>query len=166
MRRSRTARILELGAVLLLAGGIALVGISSLPVVARELGVSKTRVVQREFAKSAPVGQTGVDAVHDFEKGISRSVTRIEEPTELLDSRGKPREFEPSRPAEATRIVFSSRDVPLHEAPSKKSKQVGMAKSGAPLVVQQQESGWVLVVHLTEDGLEVGWIQAQEVSLP
>lgn len=158
-RRSRAARMLELGAALLVIAGFALVGVSALPVVARELGVSKTRVVQREFARSAPVGQAGVDAVHDFERGVVRDVSRSVTRQGELD-------VEPARPPETTRIVFSSRDVPLYEGPSKKSRQVGLARSGAPLVVQQQEGGWVLVVHLTEDGLEVGWIPAQEVSLP
>jgi len=154
-RRAAGVRAFELGAIALAIGGVALVGAAAVPAALRDLGVTRVRVVQRDYAKSAPVGRVGVDAVHDFEKGIGNSIDKLE--------REEARDDQPARGAR--RIVFVDHDIPLHQSPTSRSPQVGMATSGDPLVVQTEEAGWVLVARVTEDGLETGWIPGTEVSL-
>ncbi|HTJ82378.1 MAG TPA: hypothetical protein VL400_11710 [Polyangiaceae bacterium] len=154
--RLRATRALELGAVTLVVAGLALVGTAAVPAALRDLGVTRVRVVQRDYAKSAPVGRVGVDAVNDFEKGIGKSVEKLERQEEERDV---------VPPSEARRIVLVDHDIPLHQSPNSRSPQVGLARSGDPIVVQTEEAGWLLVAHVTEDGLETGWIPGPEVSL-
>ncbi len=154
--RPRTTRALELGAGALVIAGISLVLAAAAPAALRHLGVTRARVVERDFAHTAPVGRAGIDAVHDFEKGIGKSVDKLERQEEE-------REIVPS--PDSARIVFSDHDIPLRQSPSSKSQQVGFARRGDPLVVQTEEAGWVLVAHITEDGLEAGWVPGPDVSM-
>jgi hypothetical protein len=151
------ARLMQVGAFALLAASVGVVCASAAPAVARELGITEVRVVQRDFVRAAPAGQAGVDAVRDFEKGIGRSVAQLD----VMEEANVP------PPAESARLGFSQRDIALRASPSQRAREIGAAKKGEALVVLRQERGWALVVHPTEgDGIEVGWVPERDVQVP
>ncbi len=163
----RGARAAQLGAWLLLCASAGVVGVTAAPAVAREMGVTEVRVVTRDFARAAPAGQAGVDAVRDFEKGIGRSVAELESDDDALDYHADPRGLSP-QPAGSAKLAISSRDLVLRELPKKSAREAGTVRKGEALVVLRRERGWVLVVHQAErgDGIEVGWVPERDVGMP
>ncbi len=162
--RQRASRAFQLGAFALLAAAGGLVVASSAPAVAREMGVTDVRVVTRDFARSAPAGQAGVDAVRDFEKGIGRSVAELELDDEDEDW-GRKRAM-PTGEGGA-QIAVALRDVALREDPKRSSPELSSVKKGQALVVLRQERDWVMVVRKANgEGIEVGWVPERDVTIP
>ncbi len=138
-----------------------LVTASAVPAVAREIGVTEVRVVTRDFSRSSPAGQVGVDAVRDFEKGIGRSVAELEEdaddPGSALEEHAKGR----------AKVVVAARDVVLREDAKRSATVVGSVKRGESLVLLRVERDWMMVVQQTDDGgLDVGWVPERDVVVP
>ena len=161
--RVRSSRPFQLASGALLLGAVGLVTASAVPAVAQELGVTEVRVVTRDYVRSAPAGQAGVDAVRDFEKGIGRSVAELEmdddddrSPSAALDDRAAGR----------AKIAVAAKDVSLRDDPARSAPVVGSAKRGQALVVLREERGWVMVVQQTEHGLDVGWVAERDVVIP
>jgi hypothetical protein len=156
----RGARAFQLGAFALLAAAGGLVMASSAPAIAREMGVTDVRVVSRDFARSAPAGQAGVDAVRDFEKGIGRSVAE-------LDLEDDDTVIRPSPRGDRAQLGEATRDVVLRESPKKSAPEIGTAKKGQALVVLRRERDWVQVVHPADRrGLGVGWVPERDIEMP
>lgn len=161
--RDRGSRALQLGSIAVLFAAMGLVTASAVPAVAREIGVTEVRVVTRDFSRSSPAGQVGVDAVRDFEKGIGRSVAELEEdadgddPGSALEDHAKGR----------AKVVVAARDVVLREDAKRSATVVGSVKRGESLVLLRVERDWMMVVQQTEDGgLDVGWVPERDVVVP
>lgn len=158
--RHRTSRALQLGAFAMLAAAAGLVGASTAPAIAREMGVTDVRVVSRDFARSAPAGQAGVDAVRDFEKGIGRSVAELDFEDDDSPVRPVPR-------GDRAQLGIVARDVPLRELPKRSAPEIGTARKGQALMVLREERGWVQVVHPADrKGLGVGWVPERDIEMP
>jgi hypothetical protein len=161
--RAKSSRPYQLGSVALLLAAFGLVIASAVPAVARELGVTEVRVVTRDYVRSAPAGQAGVDAVRDFEKGIGRSVAELE----MADEDDPPPSAALDNYAEGrAKIAVAARDLSLRDDPSRSAPVVGSAKRGQALVVLREDRGWVMVVQQTEHGLDVGWVAERDVVIP
>lgn len=156
----RGSRGFQLAAFALLAASGGLVVASTAPAIAREMGVTDVRVVSRDFARSAPAGQAGVDAVRDFEKGIGRSVAE-------LDLEDDDNVIRSPRGGDRAQLGVAARDVVLREDRKKSAPEIGVAKKGQPLVVLRKERGWVQVVHPADSrGLGVGWVPERDIEMP
>lgn len=156
----RGSRGFQLAAFALLAASGGLVMASTAPAIAREMGVTDVRVVSRDFARSAPAGQAGVDAVRDFEKGIGRSVAE-------LDLEDDDNVIRSPRGGDRAQLGVVAHDVALREGPKKSAPEVGLAKKGQALVVLRKERGWVQVVHPADSrGLGVGWVPERDIEMP
>jgi len=160
--RARSSRPFQLASLALLLGALGLVVSSAVPAVARELGVTEVRVVTRDYVRTAPAGQAGVDAVRDFEKGIGRSVAELEEDDDPRSPSGALDDHAAGR----AKIAVAARDLSLRDQPSRAAPVVGAAKRGQALVVLREERGWVMVVQQTDDGLDVGWVAERDVVIP
>lgn len=158
--RERGARALQVGTIVVLLAAAALVTASAVPAIAREIGVTEVRVVTRDFARSSPASQVGVDAVHDFEKGIGRSVAELDDD---VDDSGADRALDDHAKGRA-KVAIAARELVLREDPKRSAPVVGSASRGEALVVLREERGWMMVVQQTEDGgLEVGWVPERDV---
>jgi hypothetical protein len=158
--KKRGARAFQLGAFALLCAAGGLVMASTAPAIAREMGVTDVRVVSRDFARTTPAGQAGVDAVRDFEKGIGRSVAELDLDDDETFIRPSPR-------GDRAQLGLVTRDVVLREGPRKSAPEIGTAKKGQPLVVLREQRGWVQVVHPADKkGLSVGWVPERDIEMP
>lgn len=146
--------LMTLGAWTAILASIALVLGSAVPAIAREMGLTEVRVVRREFQRSTPVGQTGADAVRDFEKDIGKSIERLErDGREDDDDRG------------GYKISFLPRDARLRKSPSAHAGTSAMLRAGTPIIIIRRDREWALVQPIEdEDAVVMGWVEARDLD--
>lgn len=149
-----TTALFTVGAWGLLAGVIALVGTSAAPAIAREMGLTEISVVRRDFQRSAPAGQAGVEAVRDFERDIGGSIDRLERGGPSLEA------------DEEMKLIFTKKPIQMKKSPSARSV-VAMVPAGTALVIVQRDGNWLQVVHQAHDeSLQTGWVELRDLELP
>lgn len=149
--------LLTLGAWALVIAAVVLVGTSFAPAAARELGLTEMRVVRREFQRSAPQGQAGVDAVRDFERDIGRSVDRLE--------RAIPDDAD--EPLERSLTVTVKKALVLRKSPSARSPVGASVPALSEISVLSAEGSWLQVRYQAPDkSIHFGWIELSELELP
>lgn len=133
-----------------------LVALSALPAIARGMGVSRVRVVQRESPHARPIGRTGSDAVRDFEKDIGKSVEKHE--------RDGAFEFAPATD-DKLELLKIEHEVVLRSSPQKSATPLGTVQRGALVLVVKREGSWIQVLReLSEDSYEMGWIEERDLA--
>lgn len=136
-------------------GTLCLVVLSALPAIARQSGVTRVRVVQRESPHSAPLGRVGSDAVRDFEKDIGKSVERHER---------APGGFE-FAPDDKLDVAKLDRDIVLRVSPLRGATPLGTVKRGTLVIVTRREGGWAQVMYeISEDSFEMGWVEERDLA--
>lgn len=146
--------LMTIGAWVAILASFALVVGSALPAVAREMGLTEVRVVRREFQRSTPVGQTGADAVRDFEKDIGKSIERLErDGRDDDDDRG------------GYKITFLPKDARLRKTPSAQAGTTAMLRAGTPIIVIRRDREWALVQPIEdEDAVVMGWVDVRDLE--
>lgn len=136
-------------------GTICLVVMSALPAIARGMGVTRVRVVQRESPHSAPIGRTGSDAVLDFEKDIGKSIERREKASSGF-------EFAPDDKLDVAKL---ERDIVLRVSPLRGATPLGTVKRGTLVIVTRREGGWAQIMYeISEDSFEMGWVEERDLA--
>lgn len=155
-RTQATSALFTLGAWGLIIAAFVIIGTSAGPTIAREMGFTEVRMVRRDFERTAPVGQAGIDAVHDFERDIGRSIDRLERNSGDLDTEGG-----------ELRIVSAKRNLQLRRTPGPRGQPGASVTAGTPLIVVRREGLWIDVLYQTADGeLETGWVELRDLELP
>lgn len=155
-RAQATSALFMVGAWGLLVAAFVIVGTSAGPTIAREMGFTEIRMVRRDFQRTAPVGQAGVDAVHDFERDIGQSIERLERNGADLDSEGG-----------ELKVVYAKRNIQLRTSPGPRGQPGASVTAGTPLIVVRREGLWIDVLYQTaDDELETGWVQLRDLELP
>lgn len=136
-------------------GTICLVVMSALPAIARGMGVTRVRVVQRESPHSAPIGRTGSDAVRDFEKDIGKSIEKHEKAPPGF-------EFAPDDKLDVAKL---ERDIVLRVSPLRGATPLGTVKRGTLVIVTRREGGWAQIMYeISEDSFEMGWVEERDLA--
>ncbi len=149
--------LFTVGAWGLIAAALVLVGTSFAPALARELGLTEMRVVTRDFQRTSPKGQAGVDAVRDFERDIGRSVDRLE--------RSLPDDAD--EPVERILTVTVKKPLLLRKSPSAKSPSGISVPAFSEIGVLTAEGSWLQVKYQAPDkSIHFGWIELSELELP
>ncbi len=155
-RTQATSALFVLGAWGLVVAAFVIIGTSAGPTIAREMGFTEIRMVRRDFERTAPVGQAGVDAVHDFERDIGRSIDRLERTAGGHDSEGG-----------ELKVVHAKRDLQLRKTPGPRGQPGPSVAAGTPLIVVRREGLWIDVLYQTaDDELETGWVELRDLELP
>ncbi|MFO0547543.1 MAG: SH3 domain-containing protein [Polyangiaceae bacterium] len=147
-------------------GALGLIVVAATPAVARNLGVTHTQIVERDYQKTAPAGKAGVDAVDDYHKDISRSIDRLESmpdrtlPPMIGDDEDGP---EPG----GIQVAVTRDATKLRAAGNAKSPTIKTLPAGATLVVLSVRGGWVQVLYQDEnDDIVTGFVTEKELGAP
>ncbi|NUP07782.1 MAG: hypothetical protein HOW73_17175 [Polyangiaceae bacterium] len=134
---------------------IGLVGTSVAPAVLREMGLTEIHVVRRDFQRTTPVGQLGVDAVRDFERDIGNSLDRMERGADDADE------------IEDLFVIFTRKAVKLKKSPSAGSPVESTVPAGSRIVVLRPEGPWLQVKFEAADrSVHSGWVELKELDQP
>lgn len=145
-------------------GALGLIVAAASPAVARNFGVTRTQMVEREFQRTAPAGQAGVDAVGDYHKDISRSIDRLEA---LPDRTLPPDDDDDEREPHGIQVAVTREVTKLRAASNAKSPTIRAIPAGATLVVLSVRGGWVQVLYQDEnDDIVTGFVTERELGAP
>jgi uncharacterized protein YgiM (DUF1202 family) len=138
---------LALATWLLAAVTIGLVVLTTLPAVARHMGITEANVVMGDAPTRHPLA-----APPDLGEAVSRSIDRLDDTPHGGD-------FD---------TLIAPRALNVRAEPKADARLLKTLKKGERLTVMDQAGPWVLVATASgsDGGLELGWVATSELSRP